>query len=86
MLLASWIPQYLALDAIFRTIAVKRRRALLYRLLAGPERQSVALDELISFVAVWEALHEPRAGRKQLGPTSIDATSQQACSTGTSRI
>lgn len=67
MLPAPWTPQYLALDTILRAIAVKRRRALLYRLLAGPERQSVALDELISFITVWEALHEPRSGSQAAG-------------------
>ncbi len=60
MLTAPWIPQYLALDTIFRAIAVKRRRALLYRLLAGPEPQPVAFGDVVSFVAVWEKLDEAR--------------------------
>jgi len=67
MLPAPWIPQYLALDTIFRAIAVKRRRALLYRLLAGPEPQPVAIEDVVSFVTVWETLDEARVGSQATG-------------------
>lgn len=78
MLPATWTPQHLALDTIFRAIAVKRRRALLYRLLAGPEPQPVALDELISFVTIWETLDE--AGSQAPG------TDEHRCQVATSLL
>lgn len=76
MLPADWTPQHLALDTIFRVIAVKRRRALLYRLLAGPEPQPVALDELIDFIALWETLDEAGSGSQATGTDETDPTSQ----------